>query len=245
MALSPLSLSSSRRRRRPGVVCGPRRSAAIGPCGVARGCRPATVVRTCHTVAVGHSGGERDRNGGGGPHRDPYTRHSTGHWSHRHYHTSQPPSPTVLGSIAARHSGCDLRQPSQTAVSRVSDSVCARTVPFFDRLHSVRVPTRDGFNARGRPAPRPRRRRPRRRMRGPGGRAMRGPDGPDVRSEAPRRSDRTRPPTRGYILFLIPGDPTPHRAGGEERALRSKFTTTHRTNVTFTRLLQCTKFFRF
>jgi hypothetical protein len=242
MALSPLSLSSGPVVVVP-VVCGPRRSAAIGPCGVARGCRPATVVRTCHTVAVGHSGGER-RIATEAVATVP-TRHSTGHWSHSHYHTSQPPSPTVLGSIAARHSGCDLRQPSQTAVSRVSDSVCARTVPFFDRLHSVRVPTRDGFNARGRPAPRPRRRRPRRRMRGPGGRAMRGPDGPDVRSEAPRRSDRTRPPTRGYILFLIPGDPTPHRAGGEERALRSKFTTTHRTNVTFTRLLQCTKFFRF
>jgi len=109
MALSPSwSLSSSRRRP---VVCGPRRSAAIGPCGLARGlsplCRPA--LATARTVWQWHSGGERRGACNGGS--------LCGHIAHTHDRSlataiialHSPRAPTVLGSIAARHSGCDLR----------------------------------------------------------------------------------------------------------------------------------------
>jgi len=109
MALSPSwSLSSSRRRP---VVCGPRRSAAIGPCGLARGLSPLS-SRTghCpHCVAVALRWRPRRGACNGGS--------LCGHIAHTHERSlataiialHSPRAPTVLGSIAARHSGCDLR----------------------------------------------------------------------------------------------------------------------------------------
>ena len=109
MALSPSwSLSSSRRRP---VVCGPRRSAAIGPCGLARGLSPLS-SRTghcphCVAVALRWRAASGACNGGS----------LCGHIAHTHDRSlataiialHSPRAPTVLGSIAARHSGCDLR----------------------------------------------------------------------------------------------------------------------------------------
>ena len=189
------------------VVCGPRRSAAIGPCGVARGCRPATVVRTCHTVAVGHSGGERDRNGGGGPHRDPYTRHSaTGHCGHT----------AIITLHSPLHPPCSARsRPGTVGVICVTDCCecpLCRGRFFFD----VFKPNARAARRRGRPAPAP----------APGGAHAGGCGGrggarcvdrTDRTCEATSKAATTRPPrhvSRGYIL--IPGDTPRHpRRQGE------------------------------
>ena len=126
MALS-LSWSLSSSRRRP-VVCGPRRSAAIGPCGLARGLSPLS-SRTghCpHCVAVALRWRARGACNGGS---------LCGHIAHTHDRSlataiialHSPRAPTVLGSIAARHSGCDLRHRlSQTAAVRHIDRACIR-----------------------------------------------------------------------------------------------------------------------
>jgi len=132
MALSPSwSLSSSRRRP---VVCGPRRSAAIGPCVASLGapaCRHVS-SRTghCpHCVAVALRWRARGACNGGS---------LCGHIAHTHDRSlataiialHSPRAPTVLGSIAARHSGCDLRHRQQTAVC-VTETARIRTSSIF------------------------------------------------------------------------------------------------------------------
>ena len=83
------------------------RSDRVASLGACRHCRPA--LATARTVWQWHSGGEREE------------RATEGHSvATLHIHTNRslataiialhsPRAPTVLGSIAARHSGCDLR----------------------------------------------------------------------------------------------------------------------------------------
>ena len=88
-ALAVVVLSSSRRRP---VVCGPRRSAAIGPCGLARGLSPLS-SRTghCpHCVAVALRWRARGAcNGGSLCGHLAHTHEQV--TSHSYYRTSQPP----------------------------------------------------------------------------------------------------------------------------------------------------------
>ena len=103
-------------------------SLASGPPRVAT-CRPA--LATARTVWQWHSGGEREgavQNGGS----------LCGHIAHTHDRSlataiialHSPRAPTVLGSIAARHSGCDLRHRQQTALC------CVRVTADSDCSHS-------------------------------------------------------------------------------------------------------------
>jgi hypothetical protein len=111
-------------------------------------CRPA--LATARTVWQWHSGGEREgavQNGGS----------LCGHIAHTHDRSlataiialHSPRAPTVLGSIAARHSGCDLRHRQQTAVCA---SPRLRLLAFRDVFDSSNY-----AGAHGRPGRRPRR----------------------------------------------------------------------------------------
>jgi hypothetical protein len=108
------------------------RSDRVASLGACRHCRPA--LATARTVWQWHSGGERRGACNGGS--------LCGHIAHTHDRSlataiialHSPRAPTVLGSIAARHSGCDLRH-TQT----VTDCCCASHRPC---LHSIFQTTR-------------------------------------------------------------------------------------------------------